>query len=125
MKNLFYALIALFGVLVAVVTASVLLSSSLREIEGRIECYSLGEDISYAEVEQEFKLIYDEFSTRTSMLSLLVADDALREIEHSFNEVICSARAESEDGVLIAIGRLRIDLAELRELAGLTLKSVF
>lgn len=125
MKNLIYAALALFGVLISVITVSLLLSSSLRELEERIDAYTLAEEPNYTLVEQDFAALYEDFSTKAPIFSLLVSDSALLDIEHSFSDVIGYARAESEDGVLTAIGRLRIDLEQLRELAGLTVKSVF
>ena len=125
MKNLIYAALALFGVLITVVISSTLLSGSIRELEKRIDSYDLVEGIAYARVEQDFKAIYEDFNTRAPILSLLVSDSAILEIEHSFIDVIGNAVAESEEGVITSVGRLRADLEHLRELAGFTVKSIF
>ena len=125
MKNLLYAILALFGVLVAVIVISALLSSALKELEARVEESAPVGAPNFREIERSFSLIYEDFNTRSSMLSLLVADDTMLEIKHSFNDVLCYARAESEEGVYTSIAKLETELAELRDLAGLTLKSVF
>lgn len=125
MKNLLYAIIALFGVLATVVTASILLSRSLRELEGKIDAYSFEREPDYRALASDFEALREEFGTRAAMLSLLVSDEDLIEIEHSFSDVIGYATAESYDGVITSVGRLQIALEHLRELAGLNLKSVF
>ena len=125
MKNILYAIIALFGVLAAVVTASILLSSSLGELEEKIDAYKLDSDPDYDALARDFSALRDEFGVRTATLSLLVSDDALIEIEHSFSDVIGYATARSYDGVITSVGRLQIALEHLRELAGLNIKSVF
>lgn len=125
MKNLIYAAIALFGVLVAVVSISLLLSGSLRELERKIEAYTFDSTTDYAVVASEFCMLRDEFNEKASTLSLLVSDDALVDIEKSFSDVIGYARAESYDGVVTSVDRLQIGLEHLRELAGLNIKSIF
>ena len=102
-----------------------LLSSSLRELEDKIDDYSFPDEPDFAAIEKEFTDLYEEFNTKAPMLSLLVSDNAILDIEHSFNDIIGYAKAESADGVITSVGRLRIDLGQLRELAGLTVKSVF
>lgn len=125
MKNLIYAVIALFGVLAAVVTISLLLSGSLKELEKKIEAYTFGSEPDYSLIIQDFKELRDEFGERTATLSLLVSDNALKDIEVSFSDIIGYAEAESYDGVVTSIWRLQIELEHLRELAGLNIKSVF
>ncbi|MBR2930750.1 MAG: DUF4363 family protein [Clostridia bacterium] len=125
MKNLVYALLALFGVLVTVIIISILLSSVLREIEESVEAYPTSGSLDFQRVESDFKLLRDDFSGKLSMLSLLISDEALLDIERSFSDVISYAEAESRDGVISAIGRLGIELEHIRELAGFNIKSVF
>ena len=125
MKNLIYAAVALFGVLITVIATSILLCSNLRELEDRIEAYSLSSDPDYERLISEFSILRDSFEERAPTLSLLVSDDALLEVEHSFSDVLCYAEAESYDGVISSINRLQIDLEHLRELAGFNIKSVF
>lgn len=125
MKNLIYAMLALFGVLVAVVTSSLLLSSSLRDLESKIGAYTFDKEPDYALVVKEFSNLRDEFDTKSYALSLLVSDNALVEVEQSFGDIIGYARAESYDGVLTSLLRLQTELEHLRELAGFNVKSVF
>ena len=125
MKNLIYAAVALFGVLITVIATSILLCSNLRELEDRIEAYSLSSDPDYERLISEFAILRDSFEERAPTLSLLVSDDALLEVEHSFSDVLCYAEAESYEGVISSINRLQIDLEHLRELAGFNIKSVF
>lgn len=125
MKNLIYALIALVGVLAAVVTISLLLSGSLKELEKKIESYPLATEPDYSLIINDFRALRDEFDVKAATLSLLVSDDALKNIELSFSDVIGYAETESYDGVVTSIWRLQIELEHIRELAGLNIKSVF
>lgn len=124
-KNLIYASLSLFGVLIAVITLSVLLSITLKDIEASVVEHTPGGTIDYNSVAENFTNIRDEFQSKLPMLSLLVSDDALLEIERGFSDVISYAEAESDDEVVSSVKRLGISLEHLREMAGLSIKSVF
>lgn len=125
MKNLIFSLLTVFGVLVTVVIISLLLSGTLKDIENRIDSYSIGKDVDYMRIADDFSALYEEFDYKMPLLSLLVSDTDILAIEESFNDVISYAKAESLDGVLSSISRLGVNLEHIRELSGLNLKSVF
>ena len=125
MKNLMYAVLGLFGVLVAVVIISLLLSGSLKELERKIESYTFEREPDYDVIIRDFKALRDEFGEKTATLSLLVSDNALNDIEMSFSDIIGYAEAESYEGVATSVGRLQAEIEHLRELTGLNIKSVF
>ena len=125
MKSLLYAIMILFCVLVAVVTSSILISGTLKDIENKIERSIPNQASDLKKVANDFTNIKNDFSEKLSALSLLVSDSALLDIEHSFSDVINYAECESVDGVMTSIGRLVISIEHLRELAGLTVKSLF
>ncbi|MBR7116360.1 MAG: DUF4363 family protein [Clostridia bacterium] len=125
MKNLIFSLLTVFGVLVTVVIISLLLSGTLKDIENRIDSYSIGKDVDYMRIADDFSALYEEFDYKMPLLSLLVSDTDILAIEQSFTDVISYAKAESLDGVLSSISRLGVNLEHIRELSGLNLKSVF
>ena len=124
-KNLIYASLSLFGVLIAVIMLSVLLSITLKDIESSVVEHTPGGTIDYNSVAENFTNIRDEFQSKLPMLSLLVSDNALLEIERGFSDVISYAEAESDDEVISSVKRLGISLEHLREMAGISIKSVF
>lgn len=124
-KNLIYASLSLFGVLIAVITLSVLLSITLKDIESSVVEHTPNGSIDYHSVAEDFTHIRDEFQSKLPVLSLLVSDAALLEIERGFSDIISYAEAESDDEVVSSVKRLGISLEHLREMAGLSIKSVF
>lgn len=125
MKSLIYALMSLLSVLAAVIITTVLLSGSLREIEMQIESCMPTATSDLGRVADDFTDIKNSFSEKLSALSLIVSDTALLEIEHSFSDIINYANTDSIDGVMTSVGRLKISIEHLRELAGFNIKSVF
>ena len=124
-KGLVYASISLFGVLAAVITLSILLSLTLKEIEERVDASAPGDETSCIKVSEEFRDIKSDFDSKLPLLSLLVSDATLLDIEQGFSDVISYADSESMDEVSASARRLAISLEHLRDLAGLSIKSIF
>ena len=127
MKGLFVSAAIIVSVIAFVIFSSIIVSISLKDIEGRIvECIGMPtSEEDFKRIEEEIDSLRAEFTRREWFLSLLISDGAIEEVENCFSDVINYSIAKSVDGVLTSGERLHNALENIRIKAEFTPKSIF
>ncbi len=126
MKSILLSAGIILIVVLTVILSSVFVSVTLGRLEDRIYAYTAENAIHELEnAASEFDEMRREFKKSAVLLSLLISDSALEEIDLYFGDVINYANLGSREGTMISISRLRASVEHIRTLAEFGAESVF
>ena len=122
MKSVRFAYSVFLILVIAVLLNSLAIG---RMIDLISEELSAAEETDMTIAKEEYAVIYDKYKKYELYISLTVNHDDLSNIEDSFSEIVGSAKAEDEAGVLTAKNRLTEQLSHVKRLAGVNVDSIF
>ena len=125
MKSIFLSTTTILLVVTTVMLGSIYLSGTLRDIETRLDTMLENSDKTVEERTEDISAIYSEFKRKEGLLSLMLGDALLSDIERGFLDAISYAESGNGEETLVAVTRLANDIENARKLAELSIMSVF
>ncbi len=124
MKSIIVSSSIILLTVLAVILSSIFISSSLLTLEKEIDDYIISENTDFKQVREDFKRISEKFEKDAAVLVLLVPDSTIYEIRGYFSDIDGYAGSNSLDGLSTSIGRLRVGIKSVKELAEFNICSV-
>ena len=123
MKIKIFAIALAFGIIIAVIINTIMLTGTIDDYSDRIENMEISNERPESTLALA-KSIYSDFKRSETFMSLTVNHNDLTAIEELFAEMIGYLMNDDCDGAKVAKSRLADALSHLRRLSGVNIDSI-
>ena len=124
MKGAVISIITILALTLSVIVTASMINASASDIEEQLNNVD-PEALDWAEIKETVSYTKEMFGEKRWLYTLLLKDKEMSEIESYLDELTAAAEMEAEEELMITKSRLITSLGQIRQLSGLSLKTVF